>query len=208
MAWFFCFYITDKVGSCKPDPEKWFNVPLIKSTCPDVIFHLAETHPIHVLGKKLRIYGMQSSLILEVQSDDEAVILSLLGDELLRTQETMLPKILQLVLNNPDFEYLDSISQPMSEIKKEQAHLRNAEQLTAAIQRSTDRLIASINEFDVKASALFQHNLEIFVESCNTEISAIRTESRRIAKESSNQRKILLTALLSYATFVASPNLK
>lgn len=185
------------------DPSPWFNVQLIQDSCPDVIFHCSETHQIHKIGGYLKNFGLRTCMILEATSASDACILKMLEDQIVATDHgnKCRPPSLQLILENPDFEELQKLSDPLEEYKQGDAKRRGNTKATMTLQKQIDRVMSTVEDLDVMLSPEYMEQAAIFVDNGYQEIERIRGIARSESRKATSARKTLQKRLLSKATF-------
>lgn len=204
MSWLFCYYVETRYGCIYRFPNPWFNQEAILEACPGAIFHCSESHKIHAIGGFLKNFGLRTCMIIEVQSDAEAMVLRLMDDQVVSMDHSMKskPPSLQLILENPDMKTLDELSQPLIEYKRGDAKRRSDNRACQTLQKQVDRVVMTIEDLEGSISTEFIEKASAFVDSSLQEIERIRNEGRVESRKATAARKALQKKLLSFSTYI------
>jgi hypothetical protein len=210
MSWMFCYYVESRYGYLYRDPAPWFNVDIVAANCPSAFFHCSETHIIHKLGGYLKNFGLRTCLIIETPREDEAVMLRLLGDQLINHNHGTKSRapVLQLILENPDWNALEDVCQPLEAYKRLEGKRKDEIRATNLLQKQIDRITTTVEDLDGVVGDEYRDQTAKFIEASHSEIERIRSDGRASARTATSARRTLTRKLLSYSSYSLSPNLK
>lgn len=203
MSWLFCYFVEPRYGIMYRDPEPWFNVKAIMDACPNVVFHTSETHVLHNIGAYLKNFGLRTCMIIEATSDADACMLRMMEDEIVVPQSlsSSKPPSLQLILQDPDFDELLKLSEPLLDYKKGDARRRENVKAITVLQKHNDRTSMALSDLDSSLSSDFLEQATIFMDVSHQEVERLQMQSRIESRKATAARKVLCRKLLSYSTF-------
>lgn len=209
MSWLFCYFVEARYGYIYREPSPWFNVNIVTDNCPDTIFHCSETHKIHKYGGYLKHFGLRTCMILEAKTEEDAVMLRMLEDQLVIPNTTMKARapVLQLILNNPDYQALDALCEPIDAYKKDEYKRKGDIKATNVLQRQIDRVMMTVEDLRLAIGEDYIKQAGEFVDNSYAEIERIRKVNKSEAAKVAVARRSLRKKLLSYATFSLNPKL-
>lgn len=204
MQYLFVFYIESQNGFLYKSPEPWFNEPFILASCPSAVFHTSETHLLHEYGDLLKNLGLRSSMIIETNDSDEALILRMIIDQVINVVPNARnkPPILQMILKDPEWDALAEVSAPLWSYRASGQKRLDDHLSSMLMQKQVDRLVDMVNDTSSSLSDRFLRDTQQYIESITDEIERIQKESRDLAKTISRARKALHKKLISYAIYL------
>lgn len=209
MSWLFCYFVEARYGYIYRDPEPWFNTEVIANNCPDTVFHCSETHLIHKFGGYLKHFGLRTCMIIEAKTEEDAVMLRMFEDQLIMPNNGSKGRTpcLQIIFNNPDYDALATLCEPIEAYKKDEHRRRADLKATSALQRQIDRAMMTVEELRDSLSEEYIKYAGEFVDHSYDEIERLREAAAERSRKAGVARRALRRKLLTYATYCKNPKL-
>jgi hypothetical protein len=206
VQYLFAFYVETRYGFLYRSPEPWFNQALVREQCPGVIFHCSETHVLHKYGGFMKNLGLRAAMILETHSAEEAVMLRMMSEQIVLPVSGVKsrPPILQLILEDPDWDVLAEISKPLWSHRANEVKRRQDLRTITSLQKQIDRMNTVLEDHSETLSVDFIRNTTTFVNASYDEIDRIKNTSKVESRNASMARRQLQRKLMSYSVFSAS----
>jgi hypothetical protein len=202
MNWYFIYYADSNYMHSFADIESCFNQTWLTTTCQNATVYFSENHALHEIGKHLKNAGLRSSLIIQTDDPNDAMLLQLTQDGVIETVLDKDKPVLQMVLCDPDFDLMNARVEALKAIRVAQEKSRDEVRHATDIQRINLRLTLAMQDIGSDLSPEFVDAANVFTIACATEMSRIHEDNRILAKNAGHERKILLKTLLSHATFI------
>lgn len=210
MHHYFIFYADSRQGFLYADESIWFDVEDVLVRAPSATFYGADTHDIHRYGSLMKHYGLRNSLILRVDNEQDAVMIRLTADSLFKEEVTGKHNkpVLQAILRNPDFKYLDSLCGNLIEYKKNETRRRSEAQAALHVQTGIEKLAFTVDAVSDLISKEYLKALSDFQIVSQKEIDRIRDQSKEENIRAKIERKTLMRELLRDSVYVRTKMLK
>ena len=211
MTWLFSYFVEEKSGYTYDSPSPWLNVEAIKSVCPEASFHgYGRTiHPLHKCGNHLKNFGLRGCLIVETPSDSEAVILTLMGDQVTARGDLSSTRdlLLQFILRDPDWDEINKLILPL-DIHQDNNGTRRSDYLAISdLRRLIDKVAFEVGNFTTNVvSDDYVEAVNQFVEVSHQEIERVQTLHDAMTSSAAAKRRELAKLLWSYSTYIRNPD--